>query len=95
MDEEDKEYLLDKVAQYRQGVCNLDDVTWSFVIIITNRKEAAFYNLATEEIKEEIHNIVQKMEEHGKYVVFIAGVGERDVTERIILLKELLLLSRP
>ncbi|MFZ3001631.1 MAG: hypothetical protein WA071_14990 [Undibacterium umbellatum] len=88
--EEDREYLLERVEQYKQGQFNFADTVWSFVVTITDSNEASLFNLATEEIKEGIRDYVRRLEAQGKYVVYIAHVGEHDVTKMIHLLKELI-----
>ncbi len=88
--EEDREYLLERVDQYKQGQFNFDDTVWSFIVTITGSNEASLFNIATEEIKQGIRDYVRHLEAHGKYTVLIAHVGERDVTDMIHLLKELI-----
>jgi hypothetical protein len=84
MEENKKSYLLGLVQKCLDGVYRWDDATWSFILHITNDNDASLFEVAPQEIKDEILKIHQYLEANGNYRMHVSGGADVDHTDRLI-----------
>lgn len=85
MNEESMAYLLGVIDNYKDGITMLRDAAYYFIFEIAEKSDGSLINIAPDEIKLEIRDIIEYSKLNNSYTLYMAhtDAGEINAEDKI------------